>query len=365
MNRRRFIKTTVAGAAFAGAAFSGAQAARAKKRYEFRMITCWPENLPGPGVGAVALARNIERMSGGRIAITVYSAGKLFPAFEVFDAVSNGSAEMGHAGPIYWTKKHEACQFFTSVPFGLNAHEFATWLEFGGGRQLWDELYALFNLKPFAVGNSGVQMGGWFNRQIKSIDDFMGLKIRMPGMGGEVLSRVGAHVVNLPAGEITNALKSGALDAAEWSGPFHDRTMKFYEAAKYYYWPGWHEPGSVIECFVNKKTFDALPGDLQEVIRQAAIVEYHREWSEASANNGATLMELITSRKAHLRRFSDRVLTSLARLSRDVLEETAGRDALTKKIYDSWFDFRKKAIGWTQISEEAFSLSRSLTDSYL
>ncbi|MFT6654556.1 MAG: TRAP-type mannitol/chloroaromatic compound transport system substrate-binding protein, partial [Marinomonas primoryensis] len=207
----------------------------------WKMVTTWPKNFPGLGTGAEALAKNIKAMSNGRLDIKVYAAGELVPALEVFDTVSRGTAEMGHAASYYWKGKVPAAQFFTTVPFGLTALEFNAWIEYGGGLKLWEEIYAPFNLIPMPAGNPGVQMGGWFNKEINSLADFQGLKMRMPGLGGEVLKKVGASPINLPGSEIFTALQTGTIDATEWVGPYNDLAFGLYKAAKYYYYPGWHE----------------------------------------------------------------------------------------------------------------------------
>ena len=363
MKRREFIKA--AGYTAAGTALLGAPYAHAAKKYELTMALCWPKTIPGIGTSAVYLARTIEKMSGGRIAVKIYGAGELVAPFEVFDAVAEGKAQIGWGSPYYWKKKNEAFSFFSAIPFGLNSHEMLTWLQFGGGQKLMDELYGQYHLKPFPAGNTGTQMGGWFNKEITSTDDFKGLKIRMPGLGGEVLSRLGAQPVNLPAGKVLSALKSGEINAADWVGPFNDLKLGLYKAAKYYYWPGWHEPSAMIDCFVNKKTYHSLPGDLQEIIKQACSASYNFMWSEYSANNGASLIELIQKHKVQLKRFSERTLVALAKLSQEIIEEIGGENPLSKKVYNSYIAYRRQAVGWTQIGEEAFSLARSLTHSYL
>ncbi len=219
MNRRTFMHRTAATAVAAGSVLAGTPAVHAQPKYAWKMVTAWPKDFPGVGTGASRLARAIERMSDKRITVTVYCDGELVPAFDTFDAVASGTAEMGHASALYWQAKHAATPFFATVPFGLNAQEMAAWLYYGGGQALWDELYAPFNLKPFAAGSTGAQMGGWFNKEISTVKELEGLKMRMPGLGGDVLAKLGAHVINLPGGEIQQALKAGSIDAAEWVGP--------------------------------------------------------------------------------------------------------------------------------------------------
>lgn len=223
---------------------TSAQTAAKVETIKWKMVTTWPKNFPGVGTGAEFLAKNINEMAGGRLEVKVYAAGELVPALEVFDAVSRGTAQMGHGASYYWKGKVPAAQFFTTVPFGLTPQEFNAWIYYGGGLALWEEIYEPFGLIPMPAGNPGAQMGGWFNKEINSLEDFKGLKMRMPGIGGEVLKKLGASPINLPGSEIFTALQSGTIDATEWVGPYNDLAFGLYKAAKYYYYPGWHEPGS-------------------------------------------------------------------------------------------------------------------------
>ncbi len=245
--------------------------AAAPKTYTWKMVTAWPKNYPGLGTGAERIAERITALSGGRLTVKVYAAGELVPALEVFDSVSRGTAEMGHGAAYYWRGKVPAAQFFTSIPFGLSTQEMNAWLNKGGGQQLWEEAYAPFGVLPLAAGNSGMQMGGWFNKEINSLQDLRGLKIRTPGLGGEVLTRLGATTVNLPGGEIFTALQTGAIDATDWVSPYNDLAFGLHKAARYYYYPAWQEPQAVIEMLVSKKAFEALPADLQAIVREVAL----------------------------------------------------------------------------------------------
>jgi len=362
MERRNFIKNAGTGAAVvAGAALAGAPAVHAAKKYRWKMVTTWPKNFPGLGTGANYLAKLITDMSGGRLSVKVYGAGELVPPFESFDAVSRGTAQMGHGAAYYWKGKSPATQFFAAVPFGLNSQEMAGWINYGGGQQLWDELYGQFNLKPFAAGSTGVQMGGWFNKEINTMADFKGLKMRMPGLGAEVLKKAGATPVALPGGEIFPSLQSGAIDATEWVGPYNDMAFGFYKISKYYYWPGWHEPGTVLESFVNKKAYDALPKDLQAIIKAAMAAAYVDMLSEFQTKNNSSLIDLVTKHNVKLKRFSNDVLTKLGQFSKEVVEEVAAKDAMSRKVYDSFNNYRKQSISWGEIGEAGFSQARALT----
>jgi TRAP-type mannitol/chloroaromatic compound transport system substrate-binding protein len=358
MKRREFIKGAGAGSLVAGGLVSAGGLAHAQTKYKWKMVTTWPKNFPGLGTGANKLAELITELSGGRISVKVYGAKELVPAFGVFDAVSRGTAEMGHGAAYYWKGKSEAAQFFAAVPFGLTAQEMNGWLYHGGGMKLWEELYAGFNLVPAAAGNTGVQMGGWFNREIKSLADLKGLKMRIPGLGGEVLKRAGGTPVSLPGGELYTSLQSGAIDATEWVGPYNDLAFGLYKAAKYYYYPGWHEPGTTLEAMINKKAFDALPKDLQSIVRNACKVVNQDMLAEYTARNNAALRDLVTKHNVQLRAFPDDVLKKLRTLSDEVVAEVAKKDKATKKVYDSYRQFRDQVRDWHDVSELAYMKAR-------
>ncbi len=364
LERRSFLKTAAAGAAAAALAACdesepGAPAA-SSRRFNWRMTTCWPRNLPGLGTGAQLLADTITSASGGRLAVKLYAAGEIVPAFEAMDAVVNGTVEMGHGGPQFWKGKVPAAQFLSNTPFGLTAHEQIAWYQYGGGQAIADEIYAELGCKFFLAGNTGVQMGGWFNKEIHTTGDFKGLKMRLPGLGGEVVKALGATVVNTDPGEITIALQRGALDAADWAGPYADLAFGLYKSAKYYYYPGWHEPSAVLDCFVNRSRFEALPADLQAIIEVSCAAVDQLILSEITAQNNAALNELVTRHNVQLRQFPMEVLTGLSRTAEDVLERIAAADPLSRKVHDSLTAFRREALGWSRISEEAYLAARLL-----
>ena len=256
--------------------------------FEWNMVTSWPPGLPGLGVGATNFSQRVEKASGGRLKIKVFAGGELVPPLEVFDAVSRGTVQIGHDSSYYHRGKVPAAPYYTTVPFGLNLNEMNAWLYYGDGLDLWHELYAPFNLVPFPVGNTGVQMLGWFNKKIQTIKDLSGMKIRMPGLGGEIMQRAGAIQVTVPGSEIFTSLKTGVVDAAEWVGPYNDIALGLHKAARYYYYPGLHEPGPNIECIINKTAWNTLPEDLQEIVRvvsQACNLDMTSEymWGNAIA----------------------------------------------------------------------------------
>ena len=356
MKRREFIKKLGGSGVLAGSTLvaPGLAHARVKPEYKWKMVTTWPKNFPGLGTGANYLAKLINEMSGGRIQVKVYGAKELVPAFEIFDAVSRGVAELGHGAAYYWKGKSEAAQFFAAVPFGLTAQEMNAWLYHGGGMELWQEVYAPFGLFPMAAGNTGVQMGGWFNKEINSVADLKGLKMRIPGLGGEVLRRAGGTPVSLPGGEIFTSLQSGAIDASEFVGPYNDLAFGLYKAAKHYYYPGWHEPGTTLECFVNKKVLKSLPADLQSIVVNAARVANQDMLSEYTAQNNQALDTLVNKHKVDLRRYPDDVLKRLKALSDEVVAEVGAKDKVSKKVYESFKNFRDQATKWHNVSERAY-----------
>ncbi len=358
MKRRDFLVAGSAGALLAGCGTeqqsSNAAPVGKQQTFRWKMVTTWPKNFPGLGTGANNVARLITEMSGGRIQVTVYGAKELVPDFEVFDAVSSGTAELGHGAAYYWKGKIEAAQFFAAVPFGMNAQEMNAWLYYGGGMELWREVYAPFGLLPVAAGNSGVQMGGWFNREINSLDDLDGLKMRIPGLGGEVLRRAGGTPVSMPGSEIFTSLQQGVIDATEWVGPYNDLAFGLYKAAKHYYYPGWHEPGTTLECLVNQAAYDSLPADLQSIVINACRVVNGDMLAEYTARNNAALQSLINEHNVDLRAFPDSVLERLRTLSEQVVAEIADKDALSAKVFESYRAFQRQVMSWHDISERAY-----------
>lgn len=361
MKRREFIKKTGVGTVAVGATIlSRSEVVQADTHFKWKMVTAWPKNFPGLGSGANLLAQMINDMSGGRINVKVFGASELVPAFEVFDAVAKGTAELGHSGSYYWKGKTEAAQFFSAIPFGLTAQEMNAWLYYGGGLELWQDLYKPFGLIPVPSGNSGVQMAGWFNKEIKSVADLEGLKMRIPGLGGEVLRRAGGTTVNMPGGELFTALQSRTIDATEWVGPYNDLAFGLHKVAKYYYYPGWHEPGSTIETIINQKAFETLPKDLQQIVLMACKAANMDMISEYMARNKQALDTLINQHKVPIVPLPDDVLKKLKQISDELIAEMAAKDSGIKKIYESAVNFRSQVSRWTEISELAFLKARAL-----
>ena len=331
-----------------------------QKTYQWKMVTTWPKNFPGLGMAAENFAELVARMSGGRLKVKVYGAGQLVPAMEVFDAVSQGTVEMGHGASYYWKGKSPTTALFTTIPFGLNAQEMNGWLHYGGGMALWRELYEPFNLIPLAAGNTGVQMAGWFNREINSLADLKGLKMRIPGLGGEVISRMGVEAVNIPGGDLYIAMQTGVIDATEWVGPYNDLAFGFHQVAKYYYYPGWHEPGPTLELMVNKQAFSSLPDDLQAIVEVAARAINQDMLDDYTARNNGALKELVETHGVEVRPLPDEVLAELNRVTDQVLEEIANKDPLFKRVYESQNAFKTVVMDYHKISEEAYYRAREL-----
>jgi TRAP-type mannitol/chloroaromatic compound transport system substrate-binding protein len=363
VQRRDFIKGMGAGSVAVGAAVGGLSAAQAQAAYKWKMVTTWPKHFPGLGTGANDLADLIGELSGGRIEIKVYGAGELAPPLEVFTAVARGRAEIGHGCAACWSDsgwkdQGKSAPFFSNVPFGMTAQELNGWLYRGGGMELWVESYARFGLVPAPVGNTGMQMGGWFNKEIRTVEDLKGIRMCIPGVGAEVLARVGGTPVTLAGGALLAALQAGDIDAAEWVGPYTDLALGLYTAAKYYYYPGWHAPGAVIEAVINKRAFDALPADLQAIVMNACKGVNQDVLAEFTARNPAALTTLRTKHKVEMRRFPDEVLRTLRARSDEVVAGLAQQDEFAAKVFASLKKFLSQTREWSILGERAYLQAR-------
>ena len=335
MERRKFLK----GAALGAGATALATPALAQGGKTMTIVSTWPRDFPGLGVSAQRLAARIGQLSDGALNVEYFAAGERVGAFDSFDEVASGNAQAYIAADYYWTGKHPGFAYFTSVPFGMSTPEWNAWIRFGGGQQLWDEVSGEFGLKAFACGSTGTQAGGWFNKEIESADDLKGLKMRMPGLGGQVLSKLGASTVSLPGSQIYENLVSGAIDATEWVGPYNDYFMKFYEAAKYYYTAGMHEPGGGLAMGMNASWWGAL-SDYEKAIIEAACVEEHAyAHDETIAKNGEYLTKLVDEQGVEVRSFNDDVWDSFGEAAAEVFEETRDHSELAARIND---DFQAK-----------------------
>lgn len=332
---------------------------RAQAGLRWRMVTSWPRNLPGPGMNAQRLADRIGQASGGRLTVQLYAAGELVPALQVFDAVNAGAAEMGHTASFYWAGKARAAPFFTTVPFGLAPAEHAAWIDHGGGQALWDELYAPFGLKPFMAGNSGVQMGGWFRREIDGPGDLRGLKLRSAGLGGELFQRLGAVTVALGVPEIYPALQSGTIDAVEFLGPASDLAAGFYQSAKLYYWPTFTKPNGTAECLIGRAAWEGLPSELQAVVADACAAESALTLAEADWRNGQALATLVDQHGVRLCRWPDSVVAAARPQAADLLAGFAADGGIGRRIHDSYLDALRRVEPWSRVSVEAYLGARA------
>ncbi len=379
MDRRQVLKKTAGIAAGLGlaagiaacdnggsgtASEGGSGPAVVKKKLNLKMVTTWPKGLPGLGESPERIAERVEAMTDGDIKIKIFAAGELVPAFEAFDAVSSGTADMYHGAEYYWQGKSKAFNFFTAVPMGLTSTENNAWIYHGGGQQLWDELSAKFDIKAMPAGNTGVQMGGWFRKEINTLEDFKGLKMRMPGLGGEVLRRLGANAEALAGPDIFQALQRGRIDATEWVGPWNDQSMGFYRVAKYYYVPGFHEPGSTLAVGVNLKVWNDMTESQRTILSQACMAEDSFGYAQFNHFNAGALKNLVEKHEVKIRSFTPEVNTEIARISGEVVKETAEEDDLTNRIYQSFLKAREDGIAWSQVADEAYMRDRRLPYTY-
>lgn len=325
------------------------------RRFNWKIVTTWPPNFPIFHEGVERFAKDVAKMSNNRLRITVFAGGELIPALQSFDAVSQGTVEMGHGAAYYWSGKVPAAQFFTAVPFGLNAQGMNAWMYYGGGHELWREVYEPFNLTPFPMGNTGVQMGGWFRKKIESIADLKGLKMRIPGLGGKVMAKAGANPILLSGGEIYTSLERGNIDATEWVGPYHDLRLGLHRAADYYYYPGWHEPGPTLELIINTSAWQELSEDLQLIVENAAAASNLWMLSEFEAKNLAALKTLREEHKVEILPFPDDVITTLKQLTEESLNEEAEKDAIFAKVLGAYRAFASDNAQWSALSEAAYA----------
>ena len=359
MERRDFLKGTALAGVGAAAASTFAKPSIAQGRTEMVIVSSWPRDFPGLGTSAQRLAERIPELTDGRIDVQYFAAGERVGAFDVLDEAASGNAQAYIAADYYWKGKHPGWAYFTAVPFGLTYAEIDAWMKYGGGQELYDELAGEFSVKGFPCGNTGVQMGGWFNKDIETADDLKGLKMRIPGLGGDVMAKLGASPVSLPGGQIYENLVSGAVDATEWVGPYNDYFMKFYEAAKFYYYPGMHEPGSQLCMGMNASWWGSLSATDQAMIEAACNEENARQMAETNANNGVYLSRLINDHGVELRRFSDEIYDSFGEAAEEVFEETREHSPLAAKIHDSFASARADIGRWMALADTAYTQQRN------
>jgi len=364
MKRRDFLKAT--GVATAGlAASSLAAPAIAQGVQEWKMVTAWPKNLPGPGVAAQMLADRITALSGGKLTVKLFAAGELVPGPGVFDAVSEGTADLFHAVPAYWGSKSKGILLFGSQPFGLRADEQVGWLTHGGGQALYDEIYGQFNLKPFLCGNSGPQWAGWFRNEIKSVDDLKGLRFRTTGLASEMCAKLGMAVQAMGGRDMFQGMQSGALDAGEFIGPWTDSALGFYQVAPYYYWPGVGEPSSAEECVVNKAAYDALEPSLQLAVEVACKSLYNDVWTEYSTKHALALQQLVAEKGVQVRMLPEDVITAMGNAAGEVMSDLRDNsDELVKRIVESFLAYRASISDYMVYADNGQMNARAMDYKY-
>jgi TRAP-type mannitol/chloroaromatic compound transport system substrate-binding protein len=359
MDRRSFLRTSTVGGA-AAAASTLAAPAIAQGTITWRMVTTWPRNFPGLGTGAQRVADRITAASDGALTVEVFAAGEMVPALQSLDAVIDGSAEMSHGASYYWLNKSVGLAFFTGVPFGMTSRELAAWMRYMGGQEVWDEVYDQFGVQGFLSGDTGTQAGGWFQNELSGIEDIQGLRFRTPGLGGQVWQKMGASVTNLAGGEIFAALQSGTLDAAEFVGPYNDRALGFHQLRKHYYTSSFNEPGLATEVVVDKAKYQALPANLQAIVRDVCQAEYDQVPSEFYANDPIALADLVDNQGVIVHKdWPVSILEAAAKAAREVLVETLdGGDALTKKVAESYLAAFKLVRSRTENTDLTYALAR-------
>lgn len=350
LTRRQALGLTAGAVAGSAALAVPALAQDADPVIEWRMVTSWPKNLPGPGMSAQRICDRINIMSNGRMRVRLFAAGELVPAFEVFDAVSSGTAQMGHSAAMYWAGKMPGSVFFTTIPFGLLPQEHTAWVDQLGGQELWDELYAPFGVKPFMGGNTGPTMAGWYRDPVETLDDLKGRKLRIAGLGGEILRKLGVTPVNIPASEIFTSLQTHVVDGVEFLGPWSDSALGFQKLVKYYYGPGFNKPNGTGEAIVNAVALEGLSPELQAVVEEACRVEADLALSEANAQNAASLKVLQEEHGVEVREFPEEVLTALKETSAEVLDVYTQKDKMARKIYESYIEAQALLAGWSALS---------------
>ena len=356
MERRKFLK----GAALAGAgSVALAAPAIAQGSKTITIVSTWPRDFPGLGTSAQRLAARITEVSNGALQTEYFAAGERVGAFDVFDEVASGNSQAYIGAEYYWGGKHPGYNYFTSVPFGMTTPEWNAWIKFGGGQELWDELAGEFGLKAITCGATGAQAGGWFNKEIESPDDLQGLKMRIPGLGGTVMSKLGVSTVSLPGGQIYENLVSGAVEATEWVGPYNDYFMKFYEAAKFYYTGGMHEPGGGLGFGMNASWWGSLTDWEKAIIEVCCMEEHAAQPEEASANNGQFLARLINDHGVEARQFNEDVWDAFGTAAEEVFEETREHSDLAAKINDAYQAALRDIGAWRAAAEIEFSNQRN------
>ena len=354
--RRRFIATASGLVAAGAAAVIDAPRVIAQPKVQWRMSTAWPPQLDNLQGAAERLAKVVEDTSGGRFKIQVYPGGQIMPPFACFDATSKGEIECFMAAASYWAEKEPAAAWFLSVPFGMDPQGMGAWYYHGDGLKLWEETYAPFNVLPRLGPGFAPQMGGWFRKKINAVADYKGLKMRIAGLGSQVITKAGATAVLTPAAEIYPTLERGVIDAAEWVGPHDDMKLGLHKAAQYYYYPGWHEPGTVSEFGFNKKAYETLPADLRQILDLAVVATQVYGLMDFHAKNSIALerLKLDFKGKVELVQFPAPVLRELRKIATQVIQDYSEKSQMARKVNASFARFQALVGGWDYVSEGAF-----------
>lgn len=361
MERRTFLTTGAIGTA----ATALATPAIAQDKRQWTMVTAWPKNLPGPGVAAQQLADRITTLSGGRIEVKLFPAGELVPGRGVFDAVSEGTAELYHAVPAYWGSKSKGILLFGSQPFGLRADEQVGWMVHGGGQALYDEMYGRFGIKPFLCGNSGPQWGGWFRNEVNSAEDLKGMKFRTTGLASEMAAKMGMAAEAMSGPDMFQALQTGALDAGEFIGPWTDSALGYYQVAKNYYWPGVGEPSSAEECGVNADVFNDLPDDLKQVVQAACDSLYNQVWTEYTTKHALSLQAMVAEHGVQVKMFPEDVINGMGKAAAEVIDDLRNDDdELVKRITESFVAYRASVGKYMVYADNGQMNARNLVMGY-
>ena len=353
MRRRTLIKAGLGLTALSLPPNKSAKAA-AKRKFKWQLVMAVPKTLPIWGDGVLRFAKKVKLLTQGGLDIQVFGAGELVEAMDTFEAVKSGKAHMGHSAAYYWQDKIASASFFCAVPFGLEANGMRAWLQEGGGQQLWNEVYRPHGLKPFPAGSTSMQMGGWFKKEIHQIKDFKKLKIRMPGLGGKVLAQLGALPILLSGEQILVGLSKGQIDATDWIGPYHDYIMGLYKSASFYYYPGWHEPGPVLELMVNLNAWNQLPKNYQEVVQMAAMEMDGTMSAEWLAKDVQYLHRMQEERQVEFRMFPEKVISELAKVAEEIKQNIASSDPQVKKVYDSYRKFQNLYLEHQRVTKKTY-----------
>ncbi len=368
IDRRRFVKRSLAGGAAAvavpalascgkeggGAASGGAPAVQTRRRVMWRLASSFPRGLDTIYGTAQVFAERLEAISEGRFVVRAYPAGELVPGLQVMDAVQQGTVQVAHTASYYFTGKNPALAFDAGVPFGLTARQQFAWLYHGGGLELVRELFADFGIIVFPGGSTGAQMGGWFKREVDQAADLRGLRMRIPGLGGEVMSRLGVTVQVLAGGDIFPALERGVIDATEWVGPYDDEKLGFHKVARYYYYPGWWEPGPTLSFHVNLREWNSLSSEYREMFQTAAVEA--STWMLAKYDSvNAPALQRLAAAGVQFRRFSDDIMQAAYQAAFSLYEEQASKDSGYRKVYQAWSAWRRQMYRWFDTAERAYA----------